>query len=271
MSIGLGIATMSSLINLLRTLLPRPIKQAFKKLFGLPEARLHADWSILNGIGPVAEHHVVLDLGARNGWFFSNWKAWCKSAEIYAFEPDLAAYEKLVQRYKSDSSIHISQYGIGEEQGIEKFYYMAGSEVSSSFLKHNTQVWDQLKYDTGEVEQRELKITTVDKYTEKHRIEAVFLIKIDIQGYEMRALRGADKTLLNTSYVLVESSIQPLYQDASSFTEVHDYLVSNGFHLINWRAWHRGNEVLMETDMLFRKNELAPDVDEHSNFDRKYI
>jgi len=91
------------------------------------------------------------------------------------------------------------------------------------------------------------------------------------QGYELRALKGAIKTLKVTDYVFVESAIKPLYKDAASFTQVHEFMVAQGFHLMNFRAWHRGNNVLMETDMLFRRNELAPEVDLHRVGDRDYI
>jgi len=52
---------------------------------------------------------------------------------------------------------------------------------------------------------------------------------------------------------------------------VHEFMTEQGFHLMDLRAWHRGNRVLMETDMLFRRNELAPTVDEHRLGDRDYI
>jgi hypothetical protein len=39
-------------------------------------------------------------------------------------------------------------------------------------------------------------------------------------------------------------------------------LTPNGFHLIAMQGWHHGNHTLIEVDMLFRRNELIPPVDE---------
>lgn len=35
------------------------------------------------------------------------------------------------------------------------------------------------------------------------------------------------------------------------------------------RAWHRGNRVLVEADLLFRRNDLAPGIDQSR--DRYYL
>jgi len=257
--------------NLLRRHLPYQFKQTVKQMLGLPLTTLHADWSMLEPVGRADQPHTVFDLGARNGWFFSCWKDFCPNAVVHAFEPDQAAYKRLVERYKDDNAVILIDKGVGSSESVETFYHLAGSEVSSSFLQHDQAVWDEIKYQTGAVQERQLDVITLDQYCSANNVDSIYLLKIDIQGYELHALKGASQTLTTTDYVFVESAIKPLYKEASSFTSVHDYLVEQGFHLMNFRAWHRGNDVLMETDMLFRRNALAPEVDGDREKDRDYI
>lgn len=262
---------MTRLINLIRFILPTRFKQSAKRALGLPSARIHPDWQILESVPRVLSAHVVMDLGARNGWFFSSWKKWCPQAEVHAFEPEKIAYQNLSTQYADDSTVHINAEGVGSEQTVESFYHLTESEVSSSFLPPLKQAWDDIGYRTGEVAVSEVALTTLDHYAKSHEISSVYLIKIDIQGYELKALQGATELLKKTDYLLVESSLKPLYEGAARFTEVHDFLAEHGFHLMDLRAWHRGNEVLIESDLLFRRNDLAPKLDDDQEIDRIYI
>ncbi len=74
-------------------------------------------------------------------------------------------------------------------------------------------------------------------------------------------LRGAEATLPRVAHVFVESGIRPLYRGGARFTEVFDHMVARGFHLIGLRAWHRGNQALVESDLLFRRDDLMPPID----------
>ena len=131
-------------------------------------------------------------------------------------------------------------------------------------------MWDEIKYQTGAVDERQASITTLDIYAKEQEIKDVHLIKIDIQGYELKALKGAKSVLARTSYVLVESAIQALYKDAATFGQVHEFMQQNNFHLMDFRAWHRGNHKLLEADLLFRHNYLLPPVDDNE-YGRYYI
>ena len=109
---------------------------------------------------------------------FQCWKEWCADARVYAFEPDIAAYNRLLTAYQNDDSIHLSQLGVGDKESLETFYHMGGSEVSSSFLQHDPKLWDEIQYETGLIGTRQLQITTLDRYVEYQNIEEIFLIKI---------------------------------------------------------------------------------------------
>jgi FkbM family methyltransferase len=247
--------------DFLRRTLPLPAKKRLKKLFGLPETRLHPDWKILTRIGPVHEPHVVLDIGAHHGWFFHCWQDWCPNAIIHAFEPAPAAYAAAVSYYGTHPRVKINQAGIGEHDGVMELYMLDASEVSNSFLPPLKETWAEVKFETGGISQKKVPIMTIDNYCAKEGISRVYLMKIDVQGYELKVLEGASHVLTSTGFVFVEAGIQPFYEGAPVFTDVYSFLAKHGFHLMGMRAWHRGNYRLMETDMLFRRNQILPPID----------
>jgi FkbM family methyltransferase len=255
-------------VNWARRVLPRSAKGTLKRLLGLPATRLHPDWSILAPIGPVNGPHVVLDAGAHHGWFFHCWKAWCPAAVVHAFEPTEESYRAVAARYHGDPAVKVNRAGLSAREGTMELHVMRDSMVSNSFLPHLPAGWEEVAYHTGEVTRRTVPVTTVDAYCRSEGLGSVYLLKIDVQGWELEVLRGAEQTLPCLDHVFVESAIRPLYADAPRFTAVADFLLDRGFYLAGWRAWHRGNHALVEADMLFRRTALMPPVNER--IDRVY-
>ena len=248
-------------LNWLRQLLPRSFKQQLKSMLGMPSARIHADWTILKDIPLLEESNIVLDIGARNGWFSQCWQDLDHYAIIHQFEPEpIAAGQLKIVADKSDKLI-FNAIGLGDKAENLPFHYLTESKVSSSFLRPDEKVWEELQFNQGEVEVSSLPVIRLDDYCQEESITSIRLMKIDVQGFELKVLEGSLKVLENTDYVLIESAIKPLYHEAASFTQVHEFMIKAGFHLQNMRAWHRGNKVLMETDMLFRHDRLAGSID----------
>jgi FkbM family methyltransferase len=257
------------MINLIRRLIPTRMRRAAKKALGMPLTRLHPEWDMLRLIGPVGGEHVVVDAGAHHGWFFHCWLDWCPGAQVYAFEPTAESFGQTRANYGADPRVHLFQLGLGSQEGELAFNVLAGSQVSNSFLAPRQSTWDSIEYGTGAISQRTVPITTLDRFCTKEGLGRIYLLKIDVQGFELEVLKGARDTLRRIDHVFVESGIQRLYEGAPSFSEICQFMESQGFHLMHMRVWHRGNRVLVETDMLFRRNDLAPAIDRTR--DRTYL
>ena len=248
--------------TLIRAIIPSAVKIPLKRLLGLPLTRLNTDWSILSPIGPVYRPHVVLDVGARHGWFFHCWQDWCPDAEIHAFEPVQESFDKAMQLYGSHPLVRINQAGIGSSEGSLNIKIFEKSGASNSFLPLRKETWDEVQFETGSVTERAVPVTTIDAYMGKKSLQAVYLLKIDVQGYELKVLEGAEATLPRIDHIFVETGIVPFYEGAPRFTDIYQFLSQRGFHLMAMQAWHRGNHKLMEADMLFRRDDLLPPIDD---------
>ena len=69
----------------------------------------------------------------------------------------------------------------------------------------------------------------LDEYADQMELSSKTLLKIDVQGYEDRVLRGARKVLRKVDYVLVEVSVAPLYEGQAQFDPIYSFLLDSGF------------------------------------------
>lgn len=257
------------LLDPLKGFVPQRARPTVKRLLGIPETRLNPSWRILRHIGPVPRKHVVIDVGAHHGWFFHCWLDWCPQAEIHAFEPSAESFEKMKSLYGEDQRIRFNKVGLGACNTELVLNVLSESKVSNSFLNPDRRAWEGIEYHTGTIGQETVPVMSLDNYAEESGIGCVYLIKIDVQGFENEVLKGAGRVLSKTDYVFVEAGIERLYEGAPSFAETYLEMESRGFHLMTLRAWHRGNHRLVETDMLFRRNGLETDIDRSR--DRFYV
>jgi FkbM family methyltransferase len=97
------------------------------------------------------------------------------------------------------------------------------------------------------------RVTTLDTLmTEAGWVGSVDLLKIDVQGAELLALRGAEQTLPRVRFILTEVSFTPLYEGSCVFGQVYDLLSERGFRLLSLQDGFRGGDgELLQSDALF--------------------
>src|SRR2546422_465251 len=80
-----------------------------------------------------------------------------------------------------------------------------------------------------------------------------FFLKLDVQGYELEVLRGAERTLTATDVVLMEVSLLQYNAGAPLFAEVTAFMKAIGFVVydICGQLRRAADEALFQADLLF--------------------
>jgi hypothetical protein len=81
----------------------------------------------------------------------------------------------------------------------------------------------------------------------------ILLLKLDVQGHELRVLESGIKVLQRTRFVLTEMSNHRIYSGGCQYYEVDEFLRMNDFQLVNISAAY-SNTGLGEFDSLYRNN-----------------
>ena len=59
------------------------------------------------------------------------------------------------------------------------------------------------------------------------------LLKIDAEGFEYEVLKGAENLLSSIKFIAVDAGFEKVSNTLDTFSEVNEYLLSNGFNLEN--------------------------------------
>jgi len=128
---------------------------------------------------------VFFDVGASIGQYTFHADKHIECGKILAFEPDPIRYEKLREncrswQKRSSNTLYVFETAISERKGKEKMY-ITDSTISGSFFKPERK------------KSREIIVKTraLDDF---EKLGPDF-IKIDVEGAELRVLKGATKTL----------------------------------------------------------------------------
>ena len=101
--------------------------------------------------------------------------------------------------------------------------------MSSSVLepKKHLDIRPDIKFNAKE----EVEMTTLDNLMAKKALPVHhynFLL-IDVQGYELEVLKGAEKTISGVDYIITEINGKEIYKECALVEELDDYLDQFGF------------------------------------------
>ena len=158
------------------------------------------------------EGDVIIDGGAYVGLF----AIYCsslvgKKGKIYAFEPDKESYDKLLKnlRLNGIDNVISLRVGLWSKKGKLKFYL--NGEGTSPLIKSTNR-------------EEILDVDTLDNLN----LKKVDLIKADIEGSEIEALKGMKKTLRKCSPKLAIASYHIL-EGGMAFKKVEQFLKKLGY------------------------------------------
>ena len=89
-------------------------------------------------------------------------------------------------------------------------------------------------YGIGRV-QNEIEVdgVRIDTYMEKNNIQNIDLLCMDLQGYELQAIKSLGGKIETVKYIITECSIQSTYKGGANFYDLNAYLEKRGFRYNN--------------------------------------
>ena len=216
------------------------VAHALRRRLGFPLEELALDRLKRSGLAP----RLLFDVGASYGVFVDQAQQLWPGCDIHCFEPEPEYVQILEQRAKRDHRLHVCPALVGSRKHLEREYHF---HLGASSLLPNAEPPDSAS-DT----RRRAPMVSLDEYCADRGLAPDFL-KIDVQGYELEVLRGAERILPGVEVVLTEVNHIEVYRGAPLATDLIGWLADRGYALhdiCNFMP-RPSDGALWQTDMIF--------------------
>lgn len=163
------------------------------------------------------EHYLLDEEHVKKGFYIIDGGAFCgetaivmsklvgPTGRVFAFEPVESAYKVLCSQ-NLENTVCIPK-GLHDQTKELAFHIVEGDEFSSSVRKD------------GEIR---IAVTSIDDYVSEQKLSRVDFIKMDIEGSELSALKGAKNTIVKFKPML---AISIYHNDGRDLIDVTHYLM----------------------------------------------
>lgn len=177
----------------------------------------------------------VFDVGANEGQTLEQFIDRFPEASIFAFEPFPPCYRKLRKKFGNHPRISIFPEAISSQTGKKRLYVYNYSGVNSLLeMSESINTWADAN-DIEVSDALEVSTLSIDGFSQMHNVRQIDLLKMDIQGGELMALKGADRMLREKKVMLLllEVLFTAFYNGQAYFWDIAQYLSGFNYHLVN--------------------------------------
>lgn len=182
---------------------------------------------LLKGKSPV----FIFDIGGYDGRTAIKYDRLFSRTHIHIFEPFPASVKRIRKSYGDRKNFIINEVAISNFVGKD-FLHINNNAATNSLLPSNAslKVFDKV---TTTIDRIEVQVNTIDNYCDEIGIEYIDILKLDVQGGELRVLEGAEGMLRRKriSVIYCELEFVEIYEGQPLVHHISQFLNGFGYSL----------------------------------------
>jgi FkbM family methyltransferase len=177
---------------------------------------------------------VVFDIGANIGFLTLNFARICHQGRVVAFEPDSRNFESLEYNLTLNDFTNIQRYklALGSRQESRVLYKLIDSNPGANRIlggEHHE-----------EYPHEKVNVMTLDRMVEELSLRRLDLLKIDVEGFEMFVLQGAEESIKKWQPILfVELAEVNLNEHGLSARQLIEYIEQLNYEALDARTMEK--------------------------------
>lgn len=193
---------------------------------------------------------TLIDVGANIGQFSLLARTLRPTAVIHAFEPLRLMADKYQRLFEGDALTTLHRCAAGREAGSTEIN--VSNHPDSSSLLPISDRQSELFPGTQKASVEEIRVARIDDEVAVEALVGPILIKLDVQGFELEALKGMPRLLARAAWVYIEVSFMTLYEGQPLADEICLWLAGNGFKMAGvYNPTYSDEGVNIQGDLLF--------------------
>ena len=199
------------------------------------------------------DNPIVVEAGAFDGHDTLRIMQQWPNATVHSFEPVPAIFKQLEKNTTHIPNVHCYQLALSNQNGTAPFYLSEKPSKpgmpSQAGSLHKPK--ERLKYSPITFSETiQAPTCTLDTWAEQHKINAIDMLWLDMQGHELAVMQAAPHMLKTVKVVYTEVAFVESYANIPQYDEVHKWLVSQGFTLFgkdfpDTPTWFFGNALFV--------------------------
>ena len=179
---------------------------------------------------------TVFDVGANRGQTIQWFRPLFPDATIHAFEPFGPPFEALCRNTAGDARVRPVRLALGERNGEATLYENSADSTNSLLPNSDKTALYTPPHMCIPRGQSVVPLERLDHYCARECVERIDVLKIDVQGYELRILEGAGEMLHPDRIrgLFLEVLFVDYYQGQAWADELLAFLRQRGYRLFGF-------------------------------------
>ena len=198
-------------------------------------------------------HPVIFDVGAYIGTTAAEYAKGFPSGHVYAFEPAINTFEQLMAKCKNIPNISMFNFAVSDVDRKSRFFINEFAPTNSllSFDQCADKYWGAGLLKNAKKEH--VNNIRLDTFCADNNVTKIDLLKLDVQGTELSAIKGASNLIEDRLIKLIyaEMLFVPTYKNQTAYYTLCDYLAVRGYHLHSIYNCAYDKDRIKQADFLF--------------------